>query len=132
MMPEYRNRRSGRIYTASAHVETRPDEVLLTGVKGPRRGLERHELTEKHEPVDHEEARGWWDTEYAATPATEPRRLHILGGAFFPINDKIMGGSSIQSVGVARASLNDGKALVGLNLSSSDVPSVKQRRRRGG
>lgn len=123
----HRNLRSGRIYAASAHVETRPDEVLLTGVKGPRRGLERHELAEKYEPVDREEARRWWEAEYAGTPSTEPRRFHILGGAIFPIYDKIMGGSGIQSVKVARAALTDGQALVGLNLAPADVPNVKQR-----
>jgi hypothetical protein len=128
--------------------------VLLTGVKGPRRGLERYELAEKYEPVDRDDARAWWDAEYAKTPATETQRFHILGGAVFPIYDKIMGSSGIQSVRIARAVLTDGTALaldvppgvagptprvgkcgafaacqglVGLNLSPSDVPGVKQR-----
>lgn len=61
------------------------------------------------------------------TPSTEPRRFHILSGAIFPIYDKIMGSSGIQSVKVARAMLADGQALVGLHLGSADVPSVKQR-----
>ncbi len=122
-----RNRRSGRIYAVSPHVETRPDEVLLTGVKGPRRGMERHELDEKYDEASRDEARRWWETEYAKTPATESRRFHILGGAIFPVYDKIMGSSGIQSVKIARATLLDGRALVGLHLSSSDVPSVKQR-----
>lgn len=123
----YRNKRSGRIYAVSAHNDTRPDEVLLTGVKGPRRGLERYELSEKHELVDRDDARAWWDAEFAKTPATEGQWFHILGGAIFPIYDKIMGSSGIQSVKIARAVLADGTALVGLNLAPSDVPSVKQR-----
>ena len=35
--------------------------------------------------------------------------------------------AGIQSVKIARAVLADGRALVGLNLSPSDVPNVKQR-----
>ena len=38
-----------------------------------------------------------------------------------------MGSSGIQTVKIARAVLADGQALVGLNLSASDVPNVKQR-----
>ncbi|QDV89903.1 hypothetical protein RAS2_09780 [Phycisphaerae bacterium RAS2] len=123
----YRNNRSGRIYGVSPHMDTHPNEVLLTAVKGPRHGVERYELAEKYELVDREAARAWWDAEYAKTPATEPKRFHILSGAIFPIYDKIMGSSGIQSVKIARAILADGRALVGLNLSPSDVPSVKQR-----
>ena len=55
------------------------------------------------------------------------RRFHILSGAIFPIYDKIMGSSGIHNVKIARAMLVDGRALVGLNLSPSDVPNVKQR-----
>ncbi|TWT44367.1 hypothetical protein RAS1_07810 [Phycisphaerae bacterium RAS1] len=123
----FRNLRSGRIYAVSEHIETRPNEVLLTAVKGARRGLERYELTEKYEPVERDVARPWWDREYDNTPATEPKRFYILSGAIFPIYDKIMGSSGIQSVKIARAVLADGRALVGLNLSPSDVPNVKQR-----
>lgn len=123
----HRNRRSGRIYAAGTHLDTRPNEVLLTAVKGPRRGIDRSELAEKYDLVTHETAREWWDREYDQTPATEPRRFHILSGAIFPIYDKIMGSSGIQSVKIARAVLADGRALVGLNLGASDVPNVKQR-----
>ncbi len=77
--------------------------------------------------MEREDARAWWDEAYAATPATEARRFHILSGAIFPIYDKIMGASGIQSVKIARAILADGRALVGLNLSPADVPNVKQR-----
>ena len=77
--------------------------------------------------MEREDARAWWDEAYAATPATEARRFHILSGAIFPIYDKIMGASGIQSVKIARAILADGRALVGLNLSPGDVPNVKQR-----
>jgi hypothetical protein len=101
--------------------------VLLIGVKGPRRRLERSELDEKYERVDRDEARRWWEAEYAKTPATEARRFHILSGAILPIYDKIMGSSGIHNVKIARATLADGRALVGLNLSPSDVPNVKQR-----
>jgi len=123
----HRNGRSGRIYAVAPHMDTRPGEVLLTAVKGARRALERTELAEKYEPVDRDDARAWWDAEYARTPATEPRRFHILSGAIFPIYDKIMGAAGIRSVKIARAILADGRALVGLNLSASDVPGVKQR-----
>ncbi|MEX2170709.1 MAG: hypothetical protein WD851_15440, partial [Pirellulales bacterium] len=51
----------------------------------------------------------------------------LLSGAIFPIYDKVMGSSGIQSVKIARAVLADGQALVGLNLSPEDVPNVKQR-----
>jgi hypothetical protein len=123
----YRNLRSGRVYAVAAHLETRPNEVLLTGVKGGRRSLERSELAQKYESVEREDARAWWDEVFASTPATETRRFHILSGAIFPIHDKIMGASGIQNVKIARAVLADGRALVGLNLSPSDVPNVKQR-----
>ena len=73
------------------------------------------------------EARAWWNAEYERTPAREPQRFHILSGAIFPIYDKIMGASGIRNVKIARAILVDGQALVGLNLSPSDVPNVKQR-----
>ncbi len=113
----FRNRRGGRVYAVCRHADTRPSEVLLAGVKGPRRGMERYELDEKYEPVERDEARAWWVCEYAKTPAAELRRFHILGGAIFPIYDKVMGASGIQSVRIARAVLADGRALVGLNLS---------------
>lgn len=38
-----------------------------------------------------------------------------------------MGSSGVHNVKIARATLVDGRALVGLNLSASDVPNVKQR-----
>ncbi len=123
----YRNRRSGRVYAVASHLETRPNEVLLTSVKAGRRSLERSELEQKYEPVEREEARAGWDQAYQSTPATEVRRFHILSGAIFPIYDKIMGASGVQSLKIARAVLADGRALVGLNLSPTDVPNVKQR-----
>lgn len=123
----HRNQRSGRIYAVAKHYEAHRSEVFLAGVKGPRRGLERHELDQKYELVAVAEARSWWETEYAATPPTEPQRFHILSGAIFPIYDKVMGASGIQCVKIARAVLADGQALVGLNLSPSDVPQVRQR-----
>jgi hypothetical protein len=123
----YRNRQSRRIYAVSEHWDTERNEVHLTAVKGPRRALEPDELDEKYERVEIVDARSWWDAEYANTPATEPRRFHILSGAIFPIYDKVMGSSGIQSVKIARAVLADGQALVGLNLSPTDVPNVKQR-----
>jgi hypothetical protein len=103
------------------------DEVYLTAVKGPRRGLERRELMTRYVPVELAEAREWWETEYAQTPATELRQFHILSGAIFPIYDKVMGASGIQCVKIARALLADGTALVGLSVSPADVPNVKQR-----
>jgi len=123
----FRNRQSRRIYAASEHWDVERNEVQLTAVKGSRRALEAHELHEKHEPVLIADACSWWEAEYASTPATEPRRFHILSGAIFPIYDKIMGASGIQNVKIARAVLADGQALVGLNLSPEDVPNVKQR-----
>ncbi len=123
----YRNRQSHRIYAASEHWDAERSELHLTAVKGARRSLELHELAKKYERVEVEEARAWWDAEYARTPATEPRRFHILSGAIFPIYDKVMGSSGIQSVKIARAILSDGTALVGLSLSPTDVPNVKQR-----
>jgi hypothetical protein len=123
----FRNRQSRRIYAASEHWDAQRNEVYLTAVKGPRRALEQHELHAKYEPVELAEARQWWESEYASTPVTEPRRFHILSGAIFPIYDKVMGSSGIQSVKIARAVLADGQALVGLNLSPADVPNVKQR-----
>lgn len=123
----HRNQRSQRVYAVSDHWDANRSEVFLTGVKGPRRSLERRELDEKYEPIDRVQVRKWWEAEYANTPAMEPRRFHILSGAIFPIYDKVMGASGIESVKIARAVLADGQALVGLNLSPSDVPNVKQR-----
>ena len=122
-----RNLRSRRIYGVSEHKEAEDDTVYLTAVKGPRRGLERHELEAKYEQVELSEAREWWNAEYEKTPATEPKRFHILSGAIFPIYDKVMGASGIRNVKIARAILAGGQALVGLNLSPTDVPNVKQR-----
>lgn len=123
----HRNRRSGRIYAVSNHWDADQSDLLLTAVKGQRRTLEPHELTAKYEQVERDEARSWWDAEYANTPATEPNRFYLLSGALFPIYDKVMGSSGIQSVKIARARLVDGQSLVGLNLSPADVPQVKQR-----
>lgn len=123
----FRNRQSHRIYAVSEHWDAQQTEVYLTAVKGSRRALERHELDRKYEFVDRDDARVWWDAEYANTPATEPQRFYILSGAIFPIYDKVMGSSGIQSVKIARAVLANGQALVGLNLSPTDVPNVKQR-----
>ena len=123
----YRNHQSRRIYGVSEHWNADDDKIYLTAVKGPRRGLEHHELEAKYEQVGLAEAREWWNAEYERTPAREPQRFHILSGAIFPIYDKIMGSSGIRNVKIARAILVDGQALVGLNLSPADVPNVKQR-----
>jgi len=123
----YRNRRSGRIYAVANHWDSDQTDLLLTAVKGQRRTLEPHELSDKYEQVKPEEARAWWDAEYANTPAMEPNRFYLLSGALFPIYDKVMGSSGIQSVKIARARLADGQSLVGLNLCPADVPQVKQR-----
>ncbi|MBX9790028.1 MAG: strawberry notch family protein, partial [Pirellulales bacterium] len=123
----FRNRQSRRIYAVAEHWDAERGELHMTAVKGPRRSLEPDELTTKYEQVELEEAQAWWDAEYARTPATEPKRFHILSGAIFPIYDKVMGSSGIQSVKIARAILADGQALVGLNLGAEDVPNVKQR-----
>jgi hypothetical protein len=123
----YRNVRSGRIYAVSNHWDTDNSDLLLTAVKGQRRSVEQHELGQKYEHVKTEEARAWWEAEYDKTPATEPHRFHVLSGALFPIYDKVMGSSGIQSVKIARAILADGQSIVGLNLAASDVPQVKQR-----
>jgi hypothetical protein len=123
----YRNHQSRRVYAVSEHHDPERGELYLTAVKGSPRAIEAHELERKYEKVEIGEAKVWWDIEYDKTPPTEPKRFHILSGAIFPIYDKIMGSSGIQSVKVARALLADGQALVGLSLSSSDVPSVKQR-----
>lgn len=123
----YRNRHSGRIYAASEHWDAARSEVYLTAVKGQRRALEPQELEDKFERVSGEEVRRWWEADYQKTPASEPRRFHILSGAIFPIYDKVMGASGIQNVKIARAVLADGGALVGLNLAPEDVPNVKQR-----
>jgi len=48
----YRNVRSQRIYGVSEHKDAEDDTVYLTAVKGPRRGLERHELEAKYEQVE--------------------------------------------------------------------------------
>jgi hypothetical protein len=96
-------------------------------VKGQRRTLEPHELNDKYERVTPEDARSWWEAEFANTPATEPKRFYLLSGALFPIYDKVMGSSGVQSVKIARAKLADGQSLVGLSLSPEDVPQVKQR-----
>jgi len=123
----YRNIHSRRVYGVSEHWNAEDDTIYLTGVKGPRRSLERDELETKYQRVELAEAREWWNTEYEKTPAREPQRFHILSGAIFPIYDKIMGASGIRNTNVARAMLVDGQALVGLNLSPADVPNVKQR-----
>jgi hypothetical protein len=123
----YRNRRSGRVYAVSEHWDEGRGEYLVTAVKGPRRSLEPHELEEKYERANFDDARAWWDAEYAITPATEPRRFFLLSGAIFPIYDKVMGSSGIKSVKISRAALAHGQSLVGLNLSPTDVPNVKQR-----
>ena len=123
----YRNIQSRRIYGVSEHRDAEDDTVYLTAVKGSRRGLEQHELEAKYEQVELAAAREWWNAEYEKTPAREPQRFHILSGAIFPIYDKVMGASGIRNVKIARAILVDGQALVGLNLSPTDVPNVKQR-----
>ena len=93
--------------------------------------MERSELDEKYERVDRDEARRWWEAEYARTPATEPRRFCILSGAIFPMKkgtgsepnplpmgeDALLRGScplfhtGIHNVMIARATLVDGRAL---------------------
>lgn len=123
----YRNLRSQRIYAVSKHWDEDRHDLLLSAVKDQRRSLESHELTKKYEPVEEDVARDWWEAEYERTPATEPRRFYLLSGALFPIYDKVMGSSGIQSVKIARAKLADGQSLVGLSLTAADVPQVKQR-----
>jgi hypothetical protein len=123
----HRNQRSGRIYAVSEHRDAQHSDIYLSPVKGQRRSIERFELDCKYEIVEPADAHAWWDAEYANTPATEPERFYLLSGAIFPIYDKVMGSSGIQCVKVARAVLADGQALVGLHLSPTDVPNVKQR-----
>jgi protein-L-isoaspartate O-methyltransferase len=123
----YRNLRSGRLYAASESRDAEQSDIYLTPVKGQRRSIERPELNAKYAFVETADAQASWEADYASTPETEVQRFYLLSGAIFPIYDKVMGASGIQCVKIARAILNDGEALVGLNLSPSDVPSVKQR-----
>lgn len=74
-----------------------------------------------------ETARALWNAEFENTPLTEHRTYHLLSGAIFPIYDKVIGGSGVHNVRIARALLADGQALVGLNLARNDIPGVKQR-----
>jgi hypothetical protein len=123
----FQNKKSGRIYAAVPFEDEFRQGVYLTAVKGSRRFVEAYELSAKYDQVEPEVARIWWNREYDKTPATESRRYHLLSGAIFPIYDKVMGHTGIESVRIARAILADGQALVGLNLSESDVPRVKER-----
>jgi hypothetical protein len=123
----YRNHQSEKIYAATPHWDMETSQVYLLGVRGQKRSIEASELKEKYEKVLPPQVKDWWEAEFARTPATEARRYYLLSGAIFPIYDKVMGASGIQSVKIARASLADGQALVGLNLSPEDVPQVKER-----
>jgi len=123
----FRNRKSDRLYGAWSRGDSQGGPVYLTGVKGPRRAIERQELFEKYEPVETSEAAIWWEAAYAATSRTEQRRFHLLSGAIFPIYDKVVGSSGIGTARIARAVLPSGEALVGLNLRPEDIPNVKQR-----
>lgn len=123
----YRNRHSGRIYATSMHWNSDRNDLLLTSVRGKARSVELTELHNKYEEVSESKAKVWWQEEYENTPATEARRYHVLSGALFPIYDRVMGRSGIQNAKIARARLADGESIVGLRLSSLDVPQVKQR-----
>ncbi len=122
----HQNKRSSRIYAVTPH-HLLDSSVTLTNIKDTYRTLQHHELAEKYDPVDVETARARWDAEYDSTPPTENRTYYLLSGAIFPIYDKVMGASGIHSVKIARAVLADGQALVGLNLTRTDIPGVKQR-----
>lgn len=123
----FQNRMSGRIYAVATHWNDERNDLSLTSVRGQARSIERSELASKFQEVDKLDARRWWNDEFERTPSTESRNFYVLSGAIFPIYDKVMGRTGIQTAKIARARLLDGTSLVGLRLNSQDVPQVKER-----
>ncbi|MEQ8836688.1 MAG: strawberry notch C-terminal domain-containing protein, partial [Lacipirellulaceae bacterium] len=123
----FQNLKSGRLYAVAPHWSDERNDLSLTSVRGQARSIERSELVAKYREVEKFDAKQWWDAEFERTPSTESRKFYVLSGAIFPIYDKVMGRTGIQTAKIARARLADGSSLVGLRLNSQDVPQVKER-----
>jgi predicted RNA methylase len=126
----YRNKASGHIYAVREHTSPQKSRThyLLHGVRDHVVTIEKEEI-KKYEKVSESEAQSWWKKTFDEIKPTEKKTFHLMTGAIFPIYDKIMGEGErgISNTKVARAVLENGKALVGLRLSKKDIPRVKQR-----
>ena len=126
----YRNILSKQIYAAQVNdnpLSTDTNARVMRNVKGQIHTTSINDFNEKHEKVLGGEAKTWWDEEFAKTPAIRLKTYHLLSGVIYPIYDKIMGKSGLKSKRMHRATLADGTAVVGMDLSSTEVVQVKQR-----
>ena len=126
----YRNILSKHIYAAQVNdspLSSDSNARVMRNVKGQIHTTGIKDFNDKHEKVLGGEAKTWWDEEFAKTPATRPKTYHLLSGVIYPIYDKIMGKSGLKSKRMRRATLADGTAVVGMDLSSTETVQVKQR-----
>jgi len=126
----YRNILSKHIYAAQVNdspLATDSNARVMRNVKGQIHTVSLKEFHDKHEKVLGGEAKTWWDEEFAKTPATRPKTYHLLSGVIYPIYDKIMGRAGLRNKRMRRAKLADGTAVVGMDLSSTEIVQVKQR-----
>lgn len=121
----YRNKRSGYIYAVRKHASRH--QFVLTGIRQAVHAVEPHELGEKYEQIEVDQARTEWQAAVKTIPDQETKTYHILTGAIFPIYDKIMGADGLRNVKVHRARLANGESLVGLGIQPGDIPRLKQR-----
>lgn len=126
----YRNKISKHIYAAQANdspLSTDANARVMRNVKGQIHTISLKDFYDKHEKVLGGEAKTWWDEEFAKTPATRAKTYHLLSGVIYPIYDKIMGRAGLRNKRMRRAKLADGSAIVGMDLSATEVVQVKQR-----
>jgi len=126
----YKNKKSGHIYAVQKNenpLATSSNALHLRNVRAETHAVSTNELHEKYEKVLGGEAKVWWDTTYAKTPAFRPKRFVILSGPIFSIYDKIMGRSGLRNKRIQRATLKDGRGIVGLGLKTTEVAQIRQR-----
>ena len=126
----YRNEASKHVYAAQVNdspLSTDTNARVMRSVLGQIHTISIRDFNDKHEKILGGEAKTWWDEEFAKMPATRTKTYHLLSGVSYPIYDKIMGRAGLRNSRMRRAKLADGTAIVGMDLTSTEVVQVKQR-----
>lgn len=101
------------------------DKVSIYGPRGSHATISRVDFMQKYEKATKEEVEKSWKEEYDKIPDFETVTTHLITGSIFPVYNKIFFDAK-QGRKIKRATLNDGRSLIGVEVSSTYIPKIKQ------
>lgn len=101
------------------------DKVSIYGPRGSHATISRADFMQKYEKATKDEVEKSWKEEYDKIPDFETVTTHLITGSIFPVYNKIFFDAK-QGRKIKRATLNDGSSLIGVEVSSTYIPKIKQ------